>query len=524
MSDQGGTPEAGWHPDPHGRHEYRYWDGSAWTDQVSDGGVQATDPPGEPEATAAEEPVAAEEPPAVVPPTVAADATAPMPVVDGPPMAGAPAGPPPAEAAVAAAPPGGSGSKLSVGLLAIVALVAAAIVAVLVIFVFGGDDDSSGAGEFSGTIDEDNPFIVRTLELDAGQPFRVIVEPDDDLDARLTLAVGRDVAASPAFSGLIDEDVDEDDLDDLDSDYYSDAISGYTELFSESIDEDLSSDLSQAGEDGFGDFSELLAEELPVLAEAGIPTGTEDFGTEGDPEGTVFLAPVDGTYSVIISGQGTEGEVEGNIEVGDVDEDFDLDPDEPLDFVAFLEAWEPHLDFFCDEEFYGDDPEDVSEFAATLCDEDAFNELLSTDVSSDFSDDFSDDFSSDFSDDFSSDVSDDFSDDFSTGTPEGEFVGTIGVGESASGFIEPEGSDIYDLDVPGGGPVVIRVLGTYDTGGLDPTVEVLDSAGVQIGFDDDGGARSRDSRLEVTLEPGETYQVIVAGFANYSGDYRIRVS
>ena len=37
-------PPAGWHADPDGRHEYRYWDGVAWTDQVSDAGVVASDP------------------------------------------------------------------------------------------------------------------------------------------------------------------------------------------------------------------------------------------------------------------------------------------------------------------------------------------------------------------------------------------------------------------------------------------------------------------------------------------------
>ncbi len=39
----GGQP-AGWHPDPAGRHEMRYWNGSAWTDDVSDGGVSTKDP------------------------------------------------------------------------------------------------------------------------------------------------------------------------------------------------------------------------------------------------------------------------------------------------------------------------------------------------------------------------------------------------------------------------------------------------------------------------------------------------
>ena len=35
---------AGWLADPLGRHELRYWDGERWTEHVSDGGAQATDP------------------------------------------------------------------------------------------------------------------------------------------------------------------------------------------------------------------------------------------------------------------------------------------------------------------------------------------------------------------------------------------------------------------------------------------------------------------------------------------------
>lgn len=35
---------AGWHPDPSGRHQLRYWDGAAWTDSVSDNGVQSSEP------------------------------------------------------------------------------------------------------------------------------------------------------------------------------------------------------------------------------------------------------------------------------------------------------------------------------------------------------------------------------------------------------------------------------------------------------------------------------------------------
>jgi hypothetical protein len=37
------TPPS-WQPDPAGRHEYRYWDGTSWTEHVSDSGEQTTDP------------------------------------------------------------------------------------------------------------------------------------------------------------------------------------------------------------------------------------------------------------------------------------------------------------------------------------------------------------------------------------------------------------------------------------------------------------------------------------------------
>ena len=39
------TP-TGWHRDPLGRHQLRYWDGSTWTSHVSDEGVAAVDPQG----------------------------------------------------------------------------------------------------------------------------------------------------------------------------------------------------------------------------------------------------------------------------------------------------------------------------------------------------------------------------------------------------------------------------------------------------------------------------------------------
>lgn len=50
--------EASWQPDPYGQHEYRYWDGTAWTEHVSNGGVQSTAPLDTSAAPAAAAPVA----------------------------------------------------------------------------------------------------------------------------------------------------------------------------------------------------------------------------------------------------------------------------------------------------------------------------------------------------------------------------------------------------------------------------------------------------------------------------------
>lgn len=47
----GTAASAGWHPDPAGRHDLRYWDGRQWTEHVSDGGAVSADPlPGPPAA------------------------------------------------------------------------------------------------------------------------------------------------------------------------------------------------------------------------------------------------------------------------------------------------------------------------------------------------------------------------------------------------------------------------------------------------------------------------------------------
>ena len=57
-----------WEPDPTGRHQYRWFDGEEWTDQVADDGVQSVDP-----ITSSEAGLPLETPPSVPPPSGTAD-------------------------------------------------------------------------------------------------------------------------------------------------------------------------------------------------------------------------------------------------------------------------------------------------------------------------------------------------------------------------------------------------------------------------------------------------------------------
>ena len=124
---------AGWHPDPVGRHEHRYYDGQKWTEHVADQGDLATDPlePASepvvipagpsminlPAITPAGKPAAAEPPPAAAePPPAAAE---PPPAAAEPPPAADPATAATAPHPAAAAPAGRS--PAIAGLLSVIA-------------------------------------------------------------------------------------------------------------------------------------------------------------------------------------------------------------------------------------------------------------------------------------------------------------------------------------------------------------------------------------------------------------------
>jgi Protein of unknown function (DUF2510) len=154
------SPAPGWHPDPTTRHQYRYWDGARWTDDVADGGVASTDPLGDPPLMASDPTAPAE---ATYAPgadtTQQADATRQYPGV----QQADPSAPYYGDYYGSAPPPSAPGRKgPPAGLIAALAVLAVALIGGLVYFLVRDDGDgSSGNGteisdENSTTTEPDN--------------------------------------------------------------------------------------------------------------------------------------------------------------------------------------------------------------------------------------------------------------------------------------------------------------------------------------------------------------------------------
>lgn len=147
---------AGWQPDPTGKHEHRYWDGTQWTDNVADGGVAGTEPY-EPVASETPPPSAEPDPttpeaPTVVTPVPGDDTTS-YPTASGapPPFAPPPPYVPPTPVATGGGDDDGNKRRLIIGG-AILALVALAVIALIAL---GGDDDESVRTELASAIEGD---------------------------------------------------------------------------------------------------------------------------------------------------------------------------------------------------------------------------------------------------------------------------------------------------------------------------------------------------------------------------------
>jgi hypothetical protein len=134
--------EAGWYPDAAGRHELRYWDGGAWTDNVSDKGVAGTD------------------------------------LVGGKPL------PTPSQAAAkaAAGKPAGAGGSSKTPMFIGIGVVAALVIAALAFFLLKGDDkkENKGAGTFTEEPVDANHPVIHQLTVNAKKGIFITMKPDDN--------------------------------------------------------------------------------------------------------------------------------------------------------------------------------------------------------------------------------------------------------------------------------------------------------------------------------------------------------
>ncbi|HKE74980.1 MAG TPA: DUF2510 domain-containing protein [Acidimicrobiales bacterium] len=133
------SPAAGWNPDPSGRHEYRYWDGGRWTDDVSDNGVTGTDALGGGGAAPGGDATAQMDP-------TRQFGQQPGPYAPGPDApGGGPSGPYPSQFGSGGFPPATPPKKgPKPGLIIGIAAAAVALIAVVVVLAMqGGDDDKT---------------------------------------------------------------------------------------------------------------------------------------------------------------------------------------------------------------------------------------------------------------------------------------------------------------------------------------------------------------------------------------------
>jgi Protein of unknown function (DUF2510) len=132
------SPAPGWLPDPTGRHQYRYWDGARWTENVADGGVASIDALGQvPPTDSDQSPTVGPTGPSASDPTQQVDPTRQYPGAGEQPT---PSGP---YYGGAQGPPAPARKRPPTALIAALAVLAVALIGGLVYFLVRDDDDSS---------------------------------------------------------------------------------------------------------------------------------------------------------------------------------------------------------------------------------------------------------------------------------------------------------------------------------------------------------------------------------------------
>jgi len=168
--------EASWQPDPTGRHQYRWWDGAGWTDAVADKGVQSRDPMDR---------AAASLPRVHTGPTVTVSTT---------PTIGAPSATPTSGLTL------GEPIKMGGGLgkwiaLALVLVAGVGVAVFLLVFRQDAKSVAPQAGVTQGRVDGLGSYVVRDVELRAGEAMRYRIEGNPKRDL-ITYLVTQDATAS----------------------------------------------------------------------------------------------------------------------------------------------------------------------------------------------------------------------------------------------------------------------------------------------------------------------------------------
>lgn len=327
--------DAGWHPDPFGRFDYRYFDGTQWSEKVSTAGVESTDAP-----------VQSPTPPPVAPPPAAAPSTAATPPAPGataaqplpPPVApGATAGGPPPGAGGLTPPPTGGETKKNLLPFLIAGGVGLLVLVLLIVVIGGGDggggDDGLGTEAF--TLEGERAVFSKTFSVDEGQAFRVRVAPEGDWDPVIVLSAAEEDFADAVrrngeflsdISALSDVDLGDDDREILDSLFLSDTL------------EDIVSDSG----------------ELPDDIGRQVVLDNQDNGFEGEVEGIADISFFDielriTVYDYDAAASGTRS---GEIVIETTDESLDRGGIEGL--FSDDELPDAFTDFLSDENFLSD--------------------------------------------------------------------------------------------------------------------------------------------------------------------------
>jgi hypothetical protein len=232
--------------------------------------------------------------------------------------------------------------------------------------------DLAGPGEHEGELSEEQPAAAFGIELAAGEALRGVVT---GIDAAITVAAGED-AATEGFEGLVAS---------ADEGYDGQVVGHLLRLVHDALGPDEFDELADGVDAGSVDREDLagvVADVIPGFDDTDAPFLGTNRGSE--IEGLQFVAPTTGTYVVIVADD--HGAFDLTLEVEDGD-DEDLDPDD-IRYLDYLAHYGEHVEFFCDEAFFGGDTTDVTNYGPTVCEPDSLERVLSGQISGDFTNDF----------------------------------------------------------------------------------------------------------------------------------------